>query len=112
MGQGWVTDESPVRSVFWGTQRNEKLRLTAKKLLATCLLGGSQLPPPSQEGKVRMVQGDWGEGYRHDNLWQLLLITCQGFLDAVKALPGDRCVAEPVRETQREFCGFFPTYFP
>lgn len=64
MGQGCVTDESPVRSVFWGTQRNEKLRLTAKKLLATCLLGGSQLPTTQPGGKVRMVQGDWGEGYR------------------------------------------------
>lgn len=58
MGQGCVTDESPVRSAFWGTQRNEKLRLTAKKLLATCLLGGSQFPTTQPGGKVRMVQGD------------------------------------------------------
>lgn len=52
-GAGLVTDESPVRSVFWGTQRNEKLRLTAKKLLATCLFGGSQLPHHPARGKVR-----------------------------------------------------------
>ena len=53
-----MTDKSPVKSGFWGTQRNEKPRPTPKKLLATCLLGGSLLPTAQPGGKVKVVQGE------------------------------------------------------